>query len=105
MVELSDRTRAHVRALFAASDIDAVERTLATDCADNLPLLAHSSPHDLERVRFAVLRLSGGRLDALAKAVRLAQADWRDLLVAAGFANDTQAHVRWEPRRTDFEED
>lgn len=97
MVELTDRTRAHVRALFQASDVDAVEKTLATDCADNLPLLTHSSPHDLERVRFAVLRLSGGRLDDLARAVCLAQTDWRDLLVAAGFADDTQAHLRWQP--------
>ena len=79
------------------------ESVLVSDCADNLPLPNRSSPHDLERVRFAALRLSGGRLDGLAKAVELAQADWRDLLVAADFASDPQAHLRWLPRWFDVD--
>ena len=82
MVELSNRTRAHVRALFRSPDVELAERALITDCGDNLPLLARAGSDDLERVRFAALRLSGGRLDRLAKAVELAQTDWRDLLVA-----------------------
>lgn len=101
MAELSDRTRAHVRALFRASDVVLAEQALVTDCGNNLPLLEQIGPKDLERVRFAALRLSDGRLDGLSKAIELAQADWRDLLVAAGFADDIQAHARWVPRRFD----
>jgi hypothetical protein len=34
-------------------------------------------------------------LDALIQAIELAQTDWRDLLVAAGFAVDVHAHELW----------
>jgi len=101
MVELSSRTLAHVHTLFRSSDVALAERALISDCGDNLPLLSQAGAEDLERVRFAALRLSGGRLDDLAKAIELAQTDWRDLLVAADFADDVQAHTRWAPRRFD----
>ncbi|HXK17899.1 MAG TPA: hypothetical protein VNG33_08855 [Polyangiaceae bacterium] len=52
----------------------------------------------LDRIRFAAVRFSGGRLSSLQEAVRLAQTDWRDLLVAAGFADDVNAHQKWQPR-------
>jgi len=51
----------------------------------------------LERFRFAALKLSRGRMDKLADAVRLANKDWRDLLVAAGFADSVDAHKDWKP--------
>ena len=35
----------------------------------------------------AVIRVADGRLDLLDDALSLARLDWRDLLVAAGFAN------------------
>ncbi|MEV4462890.1 hypothetical protein AB0J51_04625 [Micromonospora echinofusca] len=40
-----------------------------------------------ERIFAAIVRLAQGRLDKLDDAMRLANEDWRDLLVAAGFAN------------------
>lgn len=97
MIKLSQRTRYHVQTLFESSDIEPAERILMTDCAENIPLLAGYGPEDLERIRFAALRVSGGRLGDLAKAVELAQTDWRDLLVAADFAENTQAHLLWDP--------
>jgi len=33
----------------------------------------------------------------LSSAIDLANLDWRDLLVEAGFANDARAHFGWEP--------
>jgi hypothetical protein len=51
----------------------------------------------LERIRFSVLELSGGNIDKLKRAITLAQKDWRDILVAAGFANDPLAHKTWNP--------
>jgi hypothetical protein len=51
----------------------------------------------LERFRFSALKLSGGKLDKLRQAVELAQQDWRDLLMAAGFGDDVTEHERWLP--------
>ncbi len=51
----------------------------------------------MERLRFAAIKLSKGELNTLLDAIVLAQTDWRDLLVAAGFANDVHAHQSWLP--------
>jgi hypothetical protein len=51
----------------------------------------------LERIRFAALKLSAGNLEALRSAVGLANRDWRDLLMAAGFGRDVDAHRSWHP--------
>jgi hypothetical protein len=102
VIALSPLTSAHVSTLFTSTDVDGAERLLAHECADNLPLVAESAtPESLERIRFAAIRVSGGDLDRLREAIRLAQVDWRDLLVAAEFAVSIDAHVRWQPRRCD----
>ena len=43
-----------------------------------------STAQSLERIRYAVLKLSHGDLAELRKAVETPQIDWRDVLVAAG---------------------
>lgn len=96
MVALSDATRRRLVALFNERDIPEAERLLREDCAD-VPLLGPATAKSLERIRFAALRVSGGDLPRLRDAIALAQIDWRDLLVAAGFADDHRAHERWEP--------
>lgn len=63
------------------------------------PFCEKSDEFQLERVRFAVLKLSGGDLEKLRKAVKLAQTDWRDVLMAAGFGHDVNAHKSWSPYR------
>lgn len=50
-----------------------------------------------ERCRIAVLKLSGGDLDAFERALSLFETDYRDLLMAAGFGHDTGAHLTWRP--------
>ncbi len=97
MVPLTDRTLAIIAQLFSPAECSAAAELLATECADRLPLYRPVTPEGLERVQFAALRLSGGRLTQLRAAVDLARVDWRDLLVAAGFANEVQAHLRWIP--------
>lgn len=88
--------------MFDAADVDAAERLLAHECAENLPLIGDAaSPTGLERIRFAVIRVSGGRLDRLSETITLARKDWRDVLVAAEFAHDVRAHERWKPQRFD----
>ena len=97
MIELSEETMRRVSAMFDSQSLGEAVELLQNDCADNLPFFESSSAVDLERVRFAALKLSHGNIEALVEAIALAQTDWRDLLVAAGFAEDVNAHRLWEP--------
>jgi len=49
----------------------------------------------MERIRFAALKLSNGNVLKLLKAIDMARRDWRDLLMAADFGNDLNAHEKW----------
>ena len=73
-----------------------VTRLLQEDCATALPGTDNASAEFFERVQCAALKLSQGRVDRLYDAIALAQTDWRDLLAAAGFGEDTQAHKDWK---------
>jgi hypothetical protein len=94
---LSPETLRRVALLFAPTDHAAAQALLVQECGNNLPLLGKFSMYELERVRFAALKLSNGSLAGLQKAVALANEDWRDLLVSAEFADDIKAHERWLP--------
>ncbi len=86
----------HVARLFPAEEQDEVTRLLQEDCGAVLPFADNVSAESFERVQCAALRLSEGRIDKLYDAIALAQIDWRDLLVAAGFAEDPRAHKGWK---------
>ena len=85
--------------LFAEAERERAARLLITDCGNNLPFYERADEKDLERVRFAALKLSNGDLVELEAAIRLAQVDWRDLLLAAGFGHDVRAHESWFPEQ------
>jgi hypothetical protein len=72
---------------------------LLEECGNNLPLLKDCDEVAMDRFRFAALKLSDGMVDKLRSAVDLARADWHDLLVAAGFARDVNAHKSWLPEQ------
>jgi hypothetical protein len=95
---LTAATLRRVDLLFAPGDRPEAARLLATQCGNNLPFLEQATPSELDRFRYAALRLSGGDLNRLREAIRLAKSDWRDLLMAAGFGEDVNAHRRWLPR-------
>ena len=95
-VPLRPRTAKRLVIMFAGSELADARRFLEEDCSD-LPGWWAPTPEGLERIRFAVLRLSQGSLPRLIEAIALAQTDWRDALVAAGFADDTKAHETWWP--------
>ena len=99
VAELSHKTRTVVAALFDGEGAAAAERILVTRCGNGLPGMSRAAPIELERVWFAALRLSGGHLQKLEEAAMLAEKDWRDLLVAAGFAEDVDVHLHWVPKR------
>jgi len=92
----SAATRQKARQLFSQEQYPQASQVLESECGNNLPFLQHEE--GLERFRFAALKLSDGNLEKLRSAVELAKRDWRDLLVAAGFANSMDAHKSWNPR-------
>jgi hypothetical protein len=94
-VPLSPDTLALVHALFEAADRNAAVRLLETECGRGLPALEALDAVGLERYRFAALRLGGGSMESLRRAVDLAKTDWRDLLMAADFGLDVHAHEKW----------
>jgi hypothetical protein len=94
-VELTPQTKKVIAHFFPPSKASAVEQLLVDECGGNLPLYLPSTPEGLERVRFAVLKISSGNEDKLLEVISLARRDWRDVLVWAGFANDIEAHNKW----------
>jgi hypothetical protein len=96
-IPLSSETQRRLDALFVERDRQTVAQLLITQCGDSLPLWHDKDPLGLERTRFAALKLSNGSLAELIRAVQIAQVDWRDVLVAAGFGNDVRAHQAWFP--------
>ncbi len=83
--------------MFTADDREAAREILQKECGNDLPFLNELDEFKLERYRFAALKLSGGDLAKLREVVTLAKRDWRDLVVAAGFAHDIRAHEIWIP--------
>jgi hypothetical protein len=95
---LSQPTEERIALLFVPADQELVRTILRDECGNNLPLYQNSGEQEVERIRFAVLKISAGSMDKLQKAVRAAKTDWRDVLLWAGFANDPTAHKSWVPR-------
>src|SRR5258708_7079312 len=96
--ELSAETLRRVDILFPANDRERAKALLYEQCGAKLPYQEKADMYELERFRFAALKYSDGNFDLLQGAVELAQRDWRDLLMATGFAHDVEAHRRWEPK-------
>jgi len=97
MIDLTPGTKDRLRALFRPEDVPEAERLLAND--DTVASLAGQgwTPAQLERIQFAALRASAGTLEGLRQALVLGRADWRDLVMSAGFGNDPLAHQSWQP--------
>ncbi|HYP40204.1 MAG TPA: hypothetical protein VEX13_07565 [Chloroflexia bacterium] len=97
MAELSEATWERLRTLFPPQHHEEAARLLAGECGNNLPFCEDLGPVGLERIRFAVLKLSGGNIEELRTAIKDAQTDWRDVLMWAGFADAITAHESWYP--------
>ena len=95
--ELSSAVADRLARLFAGADLVEATRLLEEDCAESVPGVGMGG---LDRVRIAVIKLSGGTLPGLVDAIVLAQTDFRDALVAAGFGHDVEAHSSWWPEPT-----
>jgi hypothetical protein len=95
--ELSPETQLRLDTMFSPPLREEASTLISGQCGNNLPFCEKYDAFQLERIRFSVLKLSGGNIDKLKRAITLAQKDWRDILVAAGFANDPLAHKTWNP--------
>src|SRR3954453_23844207 len=95
--ELTSETEQRIALLFPEDQRDHVPTLLLEQCGHKLPFLQTVDAVGMDRFRFAVLKLSNGHTRELQDALKLAQTDWRDLLVAAGFANNLNAHAAWLP--------
>jgi hypothetical protein len=96
--ELSVETKRRVELLFRPEDQVEVTGLLDLECGYNLPGCDRATENDVERVRFAALKLSDGNLSRLRRAVNLGQVDFRDLLMEAGFA-EIAALEKWLPEK------
>jgi hypothetical protein len=96
-LELSEGTKQRIARLFAPAEQSEAAALLSEQCSSNLPGTRGWPESGFERIQFAALKVSGGSLAGLASAIRLANVDWRDLLVSAGFAHDPVAHKSWFP--------
>lgn len=97
MIEVSENTLRRIKAVFAEQEWERVTDYLLNQCGDNLPLVDSTYHLLAERIRFAVIKLSDGNFEKLVAQTHEATMDWRDVLIAAGFADDTQAHLAWIP--------
>lgn len=97
LAALSPATRLRLDLMFRPEERADAARLLVEQCGNNLPFLENLDAQRLERFQFAALKLSRGNLAGLLRATDLAKADWRDLLMAAGFGEDVRAHESWMP--------
>ena len=99
MTPLTEAVSQKIDALFPVDGRAAARKLIEEKCGADLPLSTHMGPDPsgFDRIRFAVLKLSGGDLVRLEREIDGAHFDWRDTLVAAGFGNDIHAHLKWHP--------
>src|SRR5262249_35113783 len=95
---LTRAVRARVNLLFAPKNRSAAAELLSRECGNNLPFCDDSSASELDRLRLAALKLSGGTLQGLRRAIKLAKEGWRALLMSAGWGADAHAHRKGTPR-------
>lgn len=82
-----------ITTLFATDECETITEMIIEEC--NAERLHSSSADGLERIQLAVLKISNGEVDKFLAAAELAQLDWRDVLMAAGFGEDIEAHKKW----------
>jgi hypothetical protein len=102
MIKLTHASRERIAALFQEEDVREAERLLE-ESTDNPRLANDVRRQGCDRLLFAAIRWSDGSLDRLREAIALLRKDWRDLLMASGFADDVHQHETWEPRRLNAE--
>ena len=68
---------------------------LVNELGGNLPGIDRDWNNLIERIWFAAIKVSCGKVEEFSKAVELVKIDWRDLLVWAEFADNADEHNIW----------
>jgi hypothetical protein len=92
--KLSPKTTQLIEAIFNPQEVKEASYWIEEECGNKIPFYEDRNEYELERIRFAAIKLSNGGILDLLKAIDLAQIDWRDLLMGAGFGN-VKAHETW----------
>jgi hypothetical protein len=95
MSELSPNTEYLVHTLYKSREAKEIGDILEIDCGTESLGCDGWTPVQMERIRFAVLKLAIESDSGLDAALNLVSRDWRDLLMSAGFGDDLNAHVKW----------
>lgn len=95
MSALSPRTEKIIECLVKPDARAKVRERLESECSTEALGCTGWAPEEMERIWFAVLKLGAKTDSAFDSAVLLAKTDWRDLLMAAGFGEDLEAHNKW----------
>lgn len=94
-IALSERTRKLISRLFTRSEGSVISDLLVRAVSADIPFCADSSPEQMERIRFAIIKMTKQSPLNLAVGIYLAQTDLRDLLMSAGFGDDAAQHMAW----------
>jgi hypothetical protein len=86
-----------IESVFEESLRDFAKHLLREQCGMGLPLMHTAIPKDYDRIRLAVIKLSGGTIEGLEQGIQESHKDWRDVLLGAGFGFDEMAHLNWNP--------
>ena len=92
---LSPHTRQLVEVFFSSKDRSEASHWLEEECGNTLPSCGQQNEYGMERSRFAAIQLSKGDLHKLLDAIDEARMDCRDVLMAADFGFDVNAHEEW----------
>jgi hypothetical protein len=95
---ITQSTRDLVEIIFPEKMTDSVISRLDGYCRWLHSSANWKNAEGYERLCFAILKLAKGSEAKLDIALKLARADYRDLLVAAKFANSTTIHKDWHNR-------
>jgi len=95
---LGPLTQALIDSVCPAPQRAAVANLLSQRCAGNLPGVGTTPDWQalIDRVQLATLRGSDWDLSRITRAVELANTDWRDVLMGAGFGHSLRTHVQWQ---------
>lgn len=94
-IPLSDDTRRAAEILLDSAIRSRIEERLVAETSEEIPMWHNFTPEGMERIRFSVIKLIAQNPQNEDIAFNHAKMDWRDLFLAAGFADSATEHERW----------
>jgi len=95
MTDITKRTMKAIETLFSSEEQGIVKDELELNYFTNVAGCNGWSASQMERIWFAVLKSSNGQLSEFKTSIKLANTDFRDLLMIAEFGEDLEAHNKW----------